>query len=118
MGGRHAPTGTFAGGIKVGPATASRPPGDADGKHVPDGQVAMRCCSHPASETPTGAACTQVWEPPGDRQVEFTGIAQINRDNVDAITAAAAGAHRDRRGDVGLMFLLTGSVVLPVKAWS
>ncbi len=54
---------------------------------------------------------------PGGRPVELTGTAQTNRDSVDAITS--------RLPDVfgliavitfGLLFLLTGSVVLPVKA--
>lgn len=54
---------------------------------------------------------------PGGRGVQMGGIAQINRDSVDAIT--------DRLPWVlgviavitfGLLFLLTGSVVLPLKA--
>jgi len=54
---------------------------------------------------------------PGGRPIELTGTAQTNRDSVDAITS--------RLPDVfgliavitfGLLFLLTGSVVLPVKA--
>jgi len=54
---------------------------------------------------------------PGDRPVEFTGIAQVNADSVDAIM--------DRLplvlGVIAaitfvLLFLLTGSVVLPLKA--
>lgn len=56
-------------------------------------------------------------EGPGGRAVQLTGIAQINRDSVAAIT--------DRLPWVlgliavitfGLLFLLTGSVVLPLKA--
>ncbi|WP_046300429.1 MMPL family transporter, partial [Mycobacterium sp. UM_Kg27] len=55
--------------------------------------------------------------PPGQRTVQMGGLAQINRDSVTAIT--------DRLPQVlgliavitfGLLFLLTGSLVLPIKA--
>ena len=54
---------------------------------------------------------------PGGRAVAFTGIAQINRDSVDAITSrlplvlAVIAVIT-----FVLLFLLTGSVVLPLKA--
>ena len=54
---------------------------------------------------------------PGDRTVEFGGLAQTNRDSVDAITSrlplvlALIATIM-----LVLLFLLTGSVVLPIKA--
>jgi len=55
--------------------------------------------------------------PPGGRSVDFAGLAQINRDSVDAILSRLPLA----LGLIAvimlvLLFLLTGSVVLPVKA--
>ena len=55
--------------------------------------------------------------PPGGRAVEFAGTAQTNRDSVHAITSRLPLV----LGLIGvitlvLLFLLTGSVVLPVKA--
>jgi RND superfamily putative drug exporter len=55
--------------------------------------------------------------PPGGRTVEFGGLAQTNRDSVDAITSRLPIV----LGLIAvimlvLLFLLTGSVVLPVKA--
>ena len=54
---------------------------------------------------------------PGNRPVEFTGMAQVNRDSVAAITsrvplvlAVIAVV------TFALLFLLTGSLVLPIKA--
>ncbi|EHB58238.1 MmpL domain-containing protein [Mycolicibacterium rhodesiae JS60] len=54
---------------------------------------------------------------PGNRTVEFTGTAQANRDSVDAITSRLPAV----LGLIAaimlvLLFLLTGSVVLPLKA--
>lgn len=54
---------------------------------------------------------------PGGRSVEFTGLAQTNRDSVDAITSRLPLV----LGLIAvitlvLLFLLTGSVVIPVKA--
>ena len=56
-------------------------------------------------------------EGPGDREVMFAGTAQVNRDSVDAITSALPLV-------LGLiavimfavLFLLTGSVMIPLKA--
>ncbi|MBB3749902.1 RND superfamily putative drug exporter [Mycolicibacterium sp. BK634] len=54
---------------------------------------------------------------PGNRTVEFAGTAQTNRDSVDAITSRLPAV----LGLIAaimlvLLFLLTGSVVLPLKA--
>ncbi|OYN79276.1 MMPL family transporter [Mycolicibacterium sphagni] len=54
---------------------------------------------------------------PGNRTVEFTGMAQTNRDSVDAITSrlpVVLGLIAAIM--VVLLFLLTGSLVLPLKA--
>ncbi len=107
-----APTGTFAGGIKVGPATPAA--GFADGSAFLT-VTSDALLFSPASETQLSRLHEVA--PPGDRQVEFTGMAQINRDSVDAITSrlplvliVIAVV------TFVLLFLLTGSVVLPIKA--
>ncbi len=54
---------------------------------------------------------------PGGRSVEFTGMAQINRDSVGAITSRLPLVLTVIAAvTFVLLFLLTGSVVLPVKA--
>ena len=55
---------------------------------------------------------------PAGHPVELTGIAQTNRDSVHAITSRLPAV----LGLIavitfGLLFLLTGSVVLPVRHW-
>ena len=54
---------------------------------------------------------------PGDRSVQIAGIAQINRDSVQAITTRLPWV-LGLIGVItfGLLFLLTGSLVLPLKA--
>ncbi len=107
-----APTGTFAGGTKVGPPVA--PAGISDGSAFLTVSSSAPLFS-PASdeqldrlhEVPT----------PGDRAVEFTGMAQVNRDSVAAITSRVPLV----LGVIAvvtfvLLFLLTGSVVMPIKA--
>nr|WP_218621489.1 MMPL family transporter [Mycolicibacterium hippocampi] len=107
-----APTGTFAGGTKVGPPAA--PAGISDGSAFLTVSSSAPLFS-PASdeqldrlhEVPT----------PGDRAVEFTGMAQVNRDSVAAITSRVPLV----LGVIAvvtfvLLFLLTGSVVMPIKA--
>lgn len=107
-----APGGTFVGGERKGPPTA--PTGVADGSAF----VTV------SSNAPlfSDASDTQLRRlhqvaGPGGRAVEMAGVAQVNRDSVDAVT------HRLPLV-LGLMavitfillFLLTGSVVLPAKA--
>ncbi|SPM31169.1 MMPL family transporter [Mycobacterium terramassiliense] len=110
--GVSAPDGTFVGGNKVGPPAA------------PTGLAAGSAFLTVSSNAPlfTQANDTQLKRlhevrGPGGRSVEMGGVAQVNRDSVDAVT--------DRLPLVlGLMaavtfvllFLLTGSVVLPLKA--
>jgi putative drug exporter of the RND superfamily len=107
-----APAGTFVGGNQVGP------PAGATG--LVDGSAFLTVSStaplfSPASDTQL-KRLHQVPGPAG-RSVEMAGVAQVNRDSVDAVT--------DRLPMVLgvmavvtfiLLFLLTGSVVLPVKA--
>ncbi len=106
------PAGTFAGGALAGPPSA------------PTGRARGSAFFTISSAAPlfSGASEAQLRRlhgvaRPGGRAVEFTGTAQINRDSVDAITsrlplvlgliAAVTFA---------LLFLLTGSVVMPLKA--
>ncbi|KZS63641.1 MMPL family transporter [Mycobacterium ostraviense] len=107
-----APSGTFVGGTKVGPPAGAA--GFGDGSAFLTVNSTAPLFSH-ASDTQL-TRLHQVAGPAG-RSVEMAGVAQVNRDSVDAVT--------DRLPLVlGLMavitlvllFLLTGSVVLPVKA--
>lgn len=107
-----APTGTFVHGDRVGDPTAAT--------GVTEGSVLLTVSStsplfSEASETQLDRLHEVAG--PGQRPVLMGGLAQINRDSVAAIT--------DRLPLVlgliaaimfGLLFLLTGSVVMPVKA--
>lgn len=107
-----APSATFVGGNPVGP------PAGATG--VADGSAFLTVSStaplfSPASDTQL-RQLRQVPAPAG-RSIALAGVAQVNRDSVDAVT--------DRLPMVLgvmavitfiLLFLLTGSVLLPVKA--
>ncbi len=107
-----APGGTFVGGNRVGPPAAAT--GFADGS-----AFLTVTSSAPLFTDASDTQLTRLHQVPGPagRSVEMAGVAQVNRDSVDAVT--------DRLPLVlGLMaavtfvllFLLTGSVVLPVKA--
>ena len=107
-----APSGTFVDGNPVGPPVAAT--GAAQGSAFLTVSSAAPLFS-PASDAQL-KRLHDVAGPAG-RSVEMAGVAQVNRDSVDAVT--------DRLPLVlGLMaavtfvllFLLTGSVVLPVKA--
>ncbi|WP_139808768.1 MMPL family transporter, partial [Mycobacterium avium] len=107
-----APGGTFTGGTRVGP------PAGATG--LGDGSAFLTVSSTaPLFSTANDVQLKRLHEVPGPagRSVEMGGVAQVNRDSVDAVT--------DRLPLVlGLMaaitfvllFLLTGSVLLPAKA--
>jgi RND superfamily putative drug exporter len=107
-----APTGTFVAGNRVGPPSAAT--GVAEGS-------AFLTISSKAPLFSDGSdaqldALHAVAGPDG-RAVQFAGVAQINRDSVDAITERLPLV----LGLIavitfGLLFLLTGSVVLPLKA--
>ncbi|BBX95457.1 MMPL family transporter [Mycobacterium lacus] len=107
-----APGGTFVGGNRVGPPTAAT--GLADGSAFLTVSSAA-----PLFSEASGTQLKRLHEVagPAGRSVQMAGVAQVNRDSVDAVT--------DRLPLVlGLMatitfillFLLTGSVVLPIKA--
>jgi putative drug exporter of the RND superfamily len=107
-----APSGTFVGGNRMGPPAAAT--GLADGSAFLTVSSTAPLFSQ-TSDTQL-KRLHQVAGPAG-RSVEMAGVSQVNRDSVDAVT--------DRLPLVlGLMaaitfvllFLLTGSVVLPAKA--
>jgi putative drug exporter of the RND superfamily len=107
-----APGGTYVDGARVGPPAAAT--------GVADGSAFLTVgSSAPLFSDSSEAQLERLHEVagPAGRTVEMTGIAQINRDSIDAIT--------DRLPLVlgliavitfVLLFLLTGSVVLPLKA--
>ncbi|MBU3705383.1 MAG: MMPL family transporter [Mycobacterium sp.] len=106
------PSGTFVGGALTGPPLA------------PTGVVAGSTLLMVGSSLPlfSEASETQLTRmhavrEPGGRTTEFGGLAQTNRDSVDAITSRLPLV----LGLIAaimlvLLFLLTGSVVLPIKA--
>ena len=107
-----APAGTFVGGRAVGPPSAAT--------GVADGSAYLTVAS--AAPLFSEASDTQLDRlhgvpGPGGRDVQLTGVAQNNRDSVDAITGRLPLV----LGLIAviafvLLFLLTGSVVLPLKA--
>ncbi len=107
-----APTGTFADGEKVGPPVAAT--GIADGSaYVTVGSTAPLF----SAESDSQLEGLRNVATPGGRAVEFTGLAQINRDSVDAITSRLPLVLSIIAAiTLALLFLLTGSVLLPFKA--
>ena len=107
-----APTGTFVDGRNVGPAGP-----DAG---VADGHAFLTVGSDaPLFSDASDAQLDRLHavRGPGGREVALTGIAQINRDSVQAITSRLPSVF----GVIAvitflLLFMLTGSVVLPLKA--
>jgi RND superfamily putative drug exporter len=106
------PTGTFVGGNQVGPPAG--PTGLVGGS-----ALLTVSSTAPLFSPASGTQLDRLHEVtgPGGRSVQMGGVAQVNRDSVNAVT--------DRLPWVlGLMaaityvllFLLTGSVVLPAKA--
>jgi RND superfamily putative drug exporter len=107
-----APTGTFVGGDPVGPPTGAT--GMTDGRAFLSVSSTAPLFSQ-ASDTQL-KRLHQVTGP-GGRSVEMAGLAQINRDSVDAVTDRLPLVLGLMAGVTFiLLFLLTGSVVLPVKA--
>ena len=108
-----APGGTFVGGRNAGP-----PPAAATG--FKDGSAFLTVDS--TAPLFTDASETQLERlravtPPAGQQVQLTGVAQINRDSSESITSRLPTV----LGIIAvitfvLLFLLTGSVVLPLKA--
>ena len=107
-----ASTGTFVAGIRVGAPSAAT--GVARGSaFLTIGSTA------PLFSDTSEAQLDRLHAVPGPagRPVELTGTAQTNRDSVDAITSRLPGV----LGLIavitfGLLFVLTGSLVLPLKA--
>jgi RND superfamily putative drug exporter len=107
-----APTGTFAAGKLV------RPSGAATG--VTHGSALLTVSgTAPLYSQASNTQLNRLHEVrgPGGRAVEMTGLAQINRDSVDAITNRLPMV----LGLIAvitfvLLFLLTGSAVLPLQA--
>lgn len=107
-----APTGTFVAGERTGPPSA--PAGLADGSAYLTVASTAPLFS-PASDAQLDRL--HAIPPPGDQRVAMTGMAQMSRDSVDAITSRLPWLF----GFVAcvtlvLLFALTGSVLLPVKA--
>ncbi|HXL59758.1 MAG TPA: MMPL family transporter, partial [Mycobacterium sp.] len=106
-----APTGAFVNGAKVGPAAAAG---------VADGSAFLTVgSSAPLFSDSSEAQLDRLHEVPGPagRAVEMTGTAQINHDSVAAITTwlpLVLGLIAVIT--FALLFLLTGSVVLPLTA--
>jgi RND superfamily putative drug exporter len=107
-----APSGTFIGGRLAGPPLAAT--GEAGGATLLTVGTSLPLFSD-SSET----QLTRLHEvpTPGGRDVEFGGLAQTNRDSVAAITSRLPLVLSLMAVIMlALLFLLTGSVVLPVKA--
>ncbi|MBO0676566.1 MMPL family transporter [Mycolicibacterium sp. S2-37] len=107
-----APVGTFVDGRQAGPPTA--PAGERD-----DSAFLTVSTSAPLFSDASATQLDRLHEiaPPDGKSVELAGIAQSNRDSVDAITSKLPLV----LGLIAvstfcLLFLLTGSVVLPLKA--
>jgi RND superfamily putative drug exporter len=107
-----APTGIFVGGVAVGP-----PNGTAE---IAGGSAYLTVGSSAplfSESSETELARLHDVAGPAGRQVEFSGLAQINHDSVEAVTSrlplvlGIIGVIT-----LGLLFLLTGSVILPIKA--
>ncbi|MFE5475610.1 MMPL family transporter [Nocardia sp. NPDC056541] len=107
-----APTGSFAGGMKVGP------PADLAGLAEGSGFLTVFSTA-PMSTDASDTQLDRIHDVagPAGRSVQISGLAQINRDSVDAITSRLPLVLGLIAGlTFALLFLLTGSVVLPVKA--
>jgi putative drug exporter of the RND superfamily len=107
-----APTGTFVAGARVGPPSAAT--GEAQGS-----AFLTVASTAPLFSDKSGAQLDRLHAVagPGGRQVEMAGSPQINRDSVGSIASRLPLV----LGLIavimfGLLFLLTGSVVLPLKA--
>jgi putative drug exporter of the RND superfamily len=106
------PTGTFVGGNRVGPPSAAT--GEAQGSaFLTVDSTAPLYSDRSEAQLDRLHAITG----PADRPVLITGNAQINRDSVDAITSrlpVVLGLIAVIM--LALLFLLTGSAVVPLKA--
>ncbi|BBX18630.1 membrane protein [Mycolicibacterium duvalii] len=107
-----APTGTFAGGVAAGPPSA--PAGARDGSAFLTVLTTTPLFSD-ASETQLDRL--HAVPGPDGRTVQMTGTAQVNRDSVAAITSTLPWVLTLIAVIMFvLLFALTGSIVVPVKA--
>jgi RND superfamily putative drug exporter len=107
-----APTGTFVGGNMVGPPAA--PTGLSHGSAFMTVDTTAPLYS---SASNTQLDRLHKVAVPAGRSAEMTGLAQINRDSVDAITTRLPIVFLLIAViTFALLFLLTGSVVLPLQA--
>jgi RND superfamily putative drug exporter len=107
-----APIGTYVSGAMVGPPS--------DGSGEANGSVLMTITSTVptlSEESDTQLERLRAVSVPDERSVLFTGTAQGNRDNVESVTKPLPWVLATLVVTVlGLLFLLTGSVVIPIKA--
>jgi RND superfamily putative drug exporter len=107
-----APSGTFVHGERAGPPSAAT--GLADGS-----ALLTVSSTAPLFSQASDAQLKSLHAQPGPvgRSVEMAGLAQVNRDSVDAVTERLPAVLGLMAAiTFALLFLLTGSVVLPVKA--
>ncbi|MBV9088765.1 MAG: MMPL family transporter [Mycobacteriaceae bacterium] len=106
------PAGTFVAGAPAGPPSAST--GEVQGSAFLTVNSAAPLFS---DRSATQLDRLHAVRGPGGRQVEVGGVAQINRDSVRAITSRLPLVLGLIAAIMfGLLFALTGSVVLPLKA--
>jgi RND superfamily putative drug exporter len=107
-----APTGTFAAGKRVGPPAAATGLADGSAFLTVDSTA-------PLFSRASAGQLDRLHEVPGPagRAVELAGLAPINRDSVEAVmTRLPVVLGLIAAITFVLLFLLTGSVVLPIKA--
>ena len=108
--GVSAPTGTFVNGVPTGRPTA--PTGQERGS-----AFLTVDSTAPLFTDRSEAQLRRLHEVPAPAPVDFTGIAQINRDSVDAIMATLPTVLILIAAIMFvLLFLLTGSILIPLKA--
>jgi putative drug exporter of the RND superfamily len=108
-----APGGTFVRGLRVGPASPTAAAIKDNSAFLTVGSTAP--LFSPASETQLERLHAVAG--PGGQHVQMTGLAQINRDSCDGITSRVPTVLAVIAAiTFVLLFLLTGSVVLPLKA--
>jgi len=107
-----APTGTFVGGVQVGPPSAATGLGQGSA-------FLTIASSAPLFSQASETQLDRLHAVPGPagQSVQIAGLAQINHDSVHAITARLPLVLGLIAGiTFVLLFLLTGSVLLPIKA--
>jgi len=107
-----APGGTFIDGNRIGPPSAAT--GLKDGTaYLTVGSTAP-LFSEASEDQPDQIRAVPR---PGEQQIQLTGTAQINRDSTEAVTSRVPVVLSVIAAvSLVLLFILTGSVVLPIKA--